>query len=121
MIFISKKKIEKCSFPLPWYQNVPLSLALSPRIISAVAQFKPDIIHASSPGIMVGLQFLYLFLSACFRNFSIIYFKVKINFMKNLLSVASGARIDSDERNVNLTILLTPGLYRLNLSISNTG
>lgn len=41
--------------------------------------------------------------------------------MKNLLSVASGARIDSDERNVNLTILLTPGLYRLNLSISNTG
>ncbi|KAK8665752.1 hypothetical protein V6N13_005914 [Hibiscus sabdariffa] len=41
------------SFPCPWYQNVPLSLALSPRIISAVSQFKPDIIHASSPGIMV--------------------------------------------------------------------
>lgn len=41
------------SFPFPWYQKVPLSLALSPRIISAVAQFKPDIIHASSPGIMV--------------------------------------------------------------------
>ncbi|KAL1545520.1 Sulfoquinovosyl transferase sqd2 [Salvia divinorum] len=41
------------SFPFPWYQNVPLSLALSPRIISAVSQFKPDIIHASSPGIMV--------------------------------------------------------------------
>lgn len=47
--------IERCpgSFPLPWYRNVPLSLALSPRIISAVARFKPDIIHASSPGIMV--------------------------------------------------------------------
>ncbi|KAF5940924.1 hypothetical protein HYC85_022091 [Camellia sinensis] len=36
-------------FPFPWYQKVPLSLALSPRIISAVAEFKPDIIHASSP------------------------------------------------------------------------
>ncbi|KAL5991548.1 Sulfoquinovosyl transferase sqd2 [Asimina triloba] len=40
-------------FPCPWYQKVPLSLALSPRIISEVAKFKPDIIHASSPGIMV--------------------------------------------------------------------
>ncbi|KAJ6865213.1 sulfoquinovosyl transferase SQD2-like isoform X2 [Populus alba x Populus x berolinensis] len=40
-------------FPFPWYQKVPLSLALSPRIISEVARFKPDIIHASSPGIMV--------------------------------------------------------------------
>ncbi|GER26702.1 sulfoquinovosyldiacylglycerol 2, partial [Striga asiatica] len=37
------------SFPCPYYEKVPLSLALSPRIISAVAQFKPDIIHASSP------------------------------------------------------------------------
>ncbi|KAK8561686.1 hypothetical protein V6N12_048750 [Hibiscus sabdariffa] len=37
----------------PFDFNVPLSLALSPRIISAVSQFKPDIIHASSPGIMV--------------------------------------------------------------------
>ncbi|RZR71939.1 hypothetical protein BHM03_00008921 [Ensete ventricosum] len=42
-----------CSFPCPWYRKVPLSLALSPRIISEVANFKPDIIHASSPGIMV--------------------------------------------------------------------
>ncbi|KAH0930986.1 hypothetical protein HID58_008103 [Brassica napus] len=33
--------------------EVPLSLALSPRIISEIARFKPDIIHASSPGIMV--------------------------------------------------------------------
>ncbi|XP_020704548.1 sulfoquinovosyl transferase SQD2 isoform X3 [Dendrobium catenatum] len=41
------------SFPCPWYTNVPLSLALSPRIITEVARFKPDIIHASSPGIMV--------------------------------------------------------------------
>ncbi|KAH0849645.1 LOW QUALITY PROTEIN: hypothetical protein HID58_096206, partial [Brassica napus] len=41
------------SFPCPYYQKVPLSLALSPRIISEIARFKPDIIHASSPGIMV--------------------------------------------------------------------
>jgi sulfoquinovosyltransferase len=52
--------MKNCSFPFPWYQKVPLSLALSPRIISAVAQFKPDIIHASSPGIMVCLRFIPL-------------------------------------------------------------
>ncbi|GAU35678.1 hypothetical protein TSUD_162500 [Trifolium subterraneum] len=51
--FHGAKVIGSWSFPLPWYQNVPLSLALSPRIISEVARFKPDIIHASSPGIMV--------------------------------------------------------------------
>ncbi|XP_042039363.1 sulfoquinovosyl transferase SQD2-like [Salvia splendens] len=51
--FYGAKLIGSRSFPLPWYRNVPLSLALSPRIISAVATFKPDIIHASSPGIMV--------------------------------------------------------------------
>jgi sulfoquinovosyltransferase len=41
------------SFPCPLYQNVPLSLALSPRIFSEVTKFKPDIIHATSPGVMV--------------------------------------------------------------------
>ncbi|KAI4313362.1 hypothetical protein L6164_026348 [Bauhinia variegata] len=51
--FYGAKLIGSRSFPCPWYQNVPLSLALSPRIISEVARFKPDIIHASSPGIMV--------------------------------------------------------------------
>ncbi|XP_060176775.1 sulfoquinovosyl transferase SQD2-like [Lycium barbarum] len=51
--FYGAKLIGSRSFPLPWYQKVPLSLALSPRIISEVARFKPDIIHASSPGIMV--------------------------------------------------------------------
>ncbi|KAL9683883.1 hypothetical protein QQ045_021310 [Rhodiola kirilowii] len=51
--FYGAKIVGSRSFPLPWYQNVPLSLALSPRIINEVAQFKPDIIHASSPGIMV--------------------------------------------------------------------
>ncbi|WOL08389.1 sulfoquinovosyl transferase SQD2 [Canna indica] len=51
--FHGAKVIGSWSFPCPWYQKVPLSLALSPRIISEVANFKPDIIHASSPGIMV--------------------------------------------------------------------
>ncbi|MED6209454.1 Sulfoquinovosyl transferase sqd2, variant 3 [Stylosanthes scabra] len=51
--FYGAKLIGSLSFPCPWYQKVPLSLALSPRIISEVARFKPDIIHASSPGIMV--------------------------------------------------------------------
>lgn len=51
--FYGAKLIGSLSFPCPWYQKVPLSLALSPRIINEVAQFKPDIIHASSPGIMV--------------------------------------------------------------------
>ncbi|KAK6152512.1 hypothetical protein DH2020_015147 [Rehmannia glutinosa] len=51
--FYGAQLIGSKSFPCPLYEKVPLSLALSPRIISAVAQFKPDIIHASSPGIMV--------------------------------------------------------------------
>ncbi|KAG5554084.1 hypothetical protein RHGRI_011829 [Rhododendron griersonianum] len=51
--FLGAKVIGSQSFPCPFYQNVPLSLALSPRIISEVAQFKPDIIHSTSPGIMV--------------------------------------------------------------------
>lgn len=51
--FYGAKVIGSWSFPFPWYSNVPMSLALSPRIIWEVAKFKPDIIHASSPGIMV--------------------------------------------------------------------
>uniref|UniRef100_A0ACD5U919 Uncharacterized protein n=1 Tax=Avena sativa TaxID=4498 RepID=A0ACD5U919_AVESA len=51
--FHGAKVVGSWSFPCPWYQKVPLSLALSPRIIGEVARFKPDIIHASSPGIMV--------------------------------------------------------------------
>ncbi|KAJ3700446.1 hypothetical protein LUZ61_004151 [Rhynchospora tenuis] len=51
--FYGAKLIGSWSFPCPWYQKVPLSLALSPRIIGEIAKFKPDIIHASSPGIMV--------------------------------------------------------------------
>ncbi|CAM0905129.1 unnamed protein product [Alopecurus aequalis] len=51
--FHGAKLVGSWSFPCPWYQKVPLSLALSPRIIGEIARFKPDIIHASSPGIMV--------------------------------------------------------------------
>ncbi|RWW00792.1 hypothetical protein BHE74_00028290 [Ensete ventricosum] len=53
--FHGAKVIGSWSFPCPWYRKVPLSLALSPRIISEVANFKPDIIHASSPGIMAAI------------------------------------------------------------------
>ncbi|GAB2296637.1 Sulfoquinovosyl transferase sqd2 [Dionaea muscipula] len=51
--FYGAKIVGSRSFPCPLYQKLPLSLALSPRIISEVAAFKPDIIHASSPGVMV--------------------------------------------------------------------
>lgn len=51
--FHGAKVVGSWSFPCPLYQNVPLSLALSPRIYSEVTKFKPDIIHATSPGIMV--------------------------------------------------------------------
>ncbi|KAI0512197.1 hypothetical protein KFK09_012835 [Dendrobium nobile] len=51
--FYGAKCIGSRSFPCPLYSNVPLSLALSPRIISEVANFRPDIIHACSPGVMV--------------------------------------------------------------------
>ncbi|KAL9278066.1 Sulfoquinovosyl transferase SQD2 [Arabidopsis thaliana] len=51
--FYGARVIGSRSFPCPYYQKVPLSLALSPRIISEIARFKPDIIHASSPGVMV--------------------------------------------------------------------
>lgn len=51
--FHGAKCIGSRSFPCPFYERVPLSLALSPRIVSEVANFRPDIIHASSPGVMV--------------------------------------------------------------------
>ncbi|GKV05982.1 hypothetical protein SLEP1_g17928 [Rubroshorea leprosula] len=51
--FYGAKLIGSRSFPCPFYPKVQLSLAFSPRIISEVARFNPDIIHATSPGIMV--------------------------------------------------------------------
>ncbi|KAK1365495.1 Sulfoquinovosyl transferase SQD2 [Heracleum sosnowskyi] len=51
--FHGAQLVGSLSFPCPRYDKVPLSLALSPRIISKVSEFKPDIIHATSPGVMV--------------------------------------------------------------------
>lgn len=56
------------SFPCPMYGKVPLSLALSPRIISEVAKFKPDIIHASSPGIMVTIFYNWNIICQIFQS-----------------------------------------------------
>ncbi|GJP55126.1 hypothetical protein CLOM_g14113 [Closterium sp. NIES-68] len=50
--FHGAKVVPSLSFPLPFYPILPLSLALSPRILKAVKDFKPDVIHATSPGIM---------------------------------------------------------------------
>jgi sulfoquinovosyltransferase len=66
--FHGAKLVGSWSFPCPWYQKVPLSLALSPRIIGEVARFKPDIIHASSPGIMV-CYFVLAVLQSIARQF----------------------------------------------------
>ncbi|KAL3696180.1 hypothetical protein R1sor_010256 [Riccia sorocarpa] len=51
--FCGAKVVGSWSFRCPLYTILPLSLALSPRIFREVANFKPDIIHASSPGVMV--------------------------------------------------------------------
>ncbi|CAI5537363.1 unnamed protein product [Closterium sp. Naga37s-1] len=50
--FHGAKVVPSLSFPLPFYPILPLSLALSPRIYKAVRDFSPDVIHATSPGIM---------------------------------------------------------------------
>ncbi|KAL2642868.1 hypothetical protein R1flu_010455 [Riccia fluitans] len=51
--FCGAKVVGSWSFRCPLYTILPLSLALSPRIYNEVSNFKPDIIHASSPGVMV--------------------------------------------------------------------
>lgn len=50
--FYGAKVVPSWSFPFPFYPTLPLSLALSPRIVSEVAAFKPDLIHSTSPGVM---------------------------------------------------------------------
>ncbi|KAL3696185.1 hypothetical protein R1sor_010261 [Riccia sorocarpa] len=62
--FCGAKVVGSWSFRCPLYAGLPLSLALSPRIYNEVANFKPDIIHASSPGVMVfGALFIAKLLS----------------------------------------------------------
>lgn len=53
-------KVISCySVGCPFYWSMPLSFALSPRIYKAVADFQPDLIHCSSPGLMVGAAWIY--------------------------------------------------------------
>ncbi|GFR39619.1 hypothetical protein Agub_g83 [Astrephomene gubernaculifera] len=54
--------VSALSFGCPWYAQVPLSFALSPRIWREVRDFRPDLIHCSSPGVMVFAAKLYAWL-----------------------------------------------------------
>ncbi|GAQ79915.1 sulfoquinovosyldiacylglycerol synthase [Klebsormidium nitens] len=47
------KVVPSYSVEFPFYSKLRLSLALSFRIFNIVRDFKPDVIHAASPGIMV--------------------------------------------------------------------
>lgn len=57
--FHGAKIISAMSFPCPWYWPLPLSFALSPRIYKYIKEFNPDIIHCSSPGVMVMAALVY--------------------------------------------------------------
>ncbi len=48
--------------PPPPPLQVPLTFALSPRIWREVRDFQPDLIHCSSPGVMVFAAKLYAWL-----------------------------------------------------------
>lgn len=60
--FCGARVVSALSFGCPWYAQVPLSFALSPRIWWEVRDFKPDLIHCSSPGVMVFAAKLYAWL-----------------------------------------------------------
>ncbi|KAG2496158.1 hypothetical protein HYH03_005760 [Edaphochlamys debaryana] len=60
--FCGARVVSALSFGCPWYAQVPLSFALSPRIWREVRDFKPDLIHCSSPGVMVVAAKLYSWL-----------------------------------------------------------
>eukprot|EP00899_Mesostigma_viride_P000451 jgi/Mesvir1/10406/Mv14352-RA.2 len=47
------------SFSFPFYPSLYLSLGVSPTVYKAIRDFKPDIIHASSPGFMVFAALVY--------------------------------------------------------------
>lgn len=57
--YFGAKVVPTRAFRLPWYPVLPLSLPLSPRVYYALKEFKPDIIHASSPGVMVFAAMLF--------------------------------------------------------------
>jgi len=51
--------VETLSFQLPWYEKLHMSFALSPKVLSELKSFKPDILHCSSPGFMVMAAVIY--------------------------------------------------------------
>ena len=53
------KVVETLGFELPWYQKLHMSFALSPKVLSELKTFAPDVIHCSSPGFMVWASILY--------------------------------------------------------------
>ncbi|GMH32891.1 hypothetical protein BSKO_00725 [Bryopsis sp. KO-2023] len=57
--YYGAKVISSFSVGCPWYSQLPLSLALSPRIYKKVKDFKPDLIHCTTPGLMVFSAWLY--------------------------------------------------------------
>ncbi|MEW5299206.1 MAG: hypothetical protein WDW36_002242 [Sanguina aurantia] len=60
--YCGAKVISALSFGCPWYWQVPLTFALSPRIFWEVKSFNPDLIHCTSPGVMVFATKLYAWL-----------------------------------------------------------
>ncbi|KXZ55233.1 hypothetical protein GPECTOR_3g374 [Gonium pectorale] len=60
--FAGARVVSALSFGCPWYLQVPLSFALSPRIWREVRDFRPDVIHCSSPGVMVFAAKFYAWL-----------------------------------------------------------
>ncbi|KAG2444891.1 hypothetical protein HXX76_001628 [Chlamydomonas incerta] len=60
--FAGARVVSALSFGCPCYLQVPLTFALSPRIWREVRDFQPDLIHCSSPGVMVFAAKLYAWL-----------------------------------------------------------
>jgi len=53
------KVVETLGFEFPWYEKLHMSFALSPKVLSEIRSFEPDVIHCSSPGFMVWASILY--------------------------------------------------------------
>ena len=51
--FCGAKVVSVFSFGCPFYPSMPMSFCLSPRVWRELQDFKPDVIHCCSPGVMV--------------------------------------------------------------------
>jgi len=51
--FCGAKVVSVFSFGCPFYPSMPMSFCLSPRVWKELQDFKPDVIHCCSPGVMV--------------------------------------------------------------------